>query len=53
VSISEVTAKRFRSGTPATQQLRVLPNAIHTEWYGPGGKSSALLERYRLTEGPC
>ena len=27
----------------------MLPNAIHAEWYGPGGKSSALLERYRLT----
>jgi len=50
VSISEITAMRFRSWTrSATQQLRVLPNAIHTEWYGPGGKSAELLERYRLT----
>jgi asparagine synthase (glutamine-hydrolysing) len=49
VSISEVTAKRFRSWVPAaTQQLRVLPNAIHAEWYGPGAKSPALLARYGL-----
>jgi glycosyltransferase involved in cell wall biosynthesis len=49
VAISDVTAKRFRSWVaPATQQLRVLPNAIHAEWYGPGAKSPALLARYGL-----
>src|SRR6185369_4377793 len=49
VSISQVTARKFRSWVEAgTQQLIVLPNAIHTEWYGPGAKNPALLERYRL-----
>jgi len=49
VSISAVTAERFRSWVPAaTQQLRVLPNAIHADWYGPGAKNPALLERYGL-----
>jgi glycosyltransferase involved in cell wall biosynthesis len=32
----------------ATQQLRVLPNAIHAEWYGPGARNPALLARYGL-----
>ena len=41
--------KKFHAWVPArTQQLRVLPNAIHAEWYGPGARSRALLERYRL-----
>jgi len=49
VSISDVTARKFRSWVAAgAQQLRVLPNAIHAEWYGPGAKSPALLERYGL-----
>jgi asparagine synthase (glutamine-hydrolysing) len=49
VAVSEMTAKKFRSwASSAKQQLHVLPNAIHAEWYGPGSKSCALLERYRL-----
>ena len=26
----------------------MLPNAIHADWYGPGAKNPALLERYGL-----
>lgn len=49
VSISEVTARRFRGWTsPAAHELGVLPNAIHTDWYAPGAKSPALLARYGL-----
>ncbi len=50
VSISDVTAQKFGSWAGiATQRMRMLPNAIHGEWYGPGAKSVKLLERYRLT----
>ncbi len=49
VSISDITAEKFRAWTRAgAQQLLVLPNAIHPEWYGPGAKNPALLQRYRL-----
>ena len=49
VSISDITAQKFRGWVRAgTQQLMVLPNAIHTEWYGPGARNPALLQRYRL-----
>ena len=49
VSISDITAQKFRAWARAgTQQLLVLPNAIHTEWYGPGAKNPALLKRYNL-----
>ena len=49
VSISDITAQKFRGWAPAgAQQLLVLPNAIHTEWYGPGAKNPALMQRYRL-----
>ena len=49
VSISDITAQKFRAWARAgTQQLMVLPNAIHPEWYGPGVKNPALLKRYRL-----
>lgn len=49
VSISDITAQKFRSwARPGVQQLLVLPNAIHTEWYGPGAKNPALLKRYGL-----
>lgn len=49
VAISAVTAWRFRSwASSTTQKLLLLPNAIHADWYGPGAKSPALLERYRL-----
>ncbi len=51
VSISEVTARRFRSwsASPA-QQVLVIPNAIHVEWYGPGARSRVLQERYGLRD---
>jgi len=49
VSVSGVTARRFGAWVSApTQQVRVLPNAIHTDWYAPGAKNPALLERYAL-----
>ena len=49
VSISDITARKFHAWVPSkTQQLSVLPNAIHPEWYGPGARSEALLARYRL-----
>jgi glycosyltransferase involved in cell wall biosynthesis len=49
VSISNVTAQKFRAWAgSAAQPVELLPNAIHAEWYGPGAKSPALLERYRL-----
>jgi glycosyltransferase involved in cell wall biosynthesis len=49
VAVSNVTAQRFRSwADSATQQLSVLPNAVHAEWYGPGAKSPVLLARYGL-----
>jgi len=49
VSISEITAQKFHTWVPSgKQQLRVLPNAIHAEWYGPGARSRTLLERYGL-----
>ncbi len=49
VSISATTAQRFRTWvSPRAQQLLVLPNAIHAEWYGPATKNPALLRRYSL-----
>jgi glycosyltransferase involved in cell wall biosynthesis len=49
VSISDITARKFHAWAPSkTQHLRVLPNAIHPAWYGPGARSEALLERYGL-----
>lgn len=49
VSISATTAQKFRTWvSPGTQQLLVLPNAIHADWYGPGTKNPALLRRYAL-----
>jgi asparagine synthase (glutamine-hydrolysing) len=49
VSISSTTAQKFRAwARPVAQHLRVLPNAIHAEWYGPGAKNPALLRRYAL-----
>jgi asparagine synthase (glutamine-hydrolysing) len=49
VSISEVTAGKFRAWSRVNgEHLRILPNAIHAEWYGPGKKNAALLERYGL-----
>src|SRR6185436_2494886 len=49
VSISTTTARKFHAwARPVAQHLRVLPNAIHAEWYGPGEKNPALLRRYAL-----
>jgi glycosyltransferase involved in cell wall biosynthesis len=49
VSISEVTARKFSTwANSVKRELIVLPNAIHTEWYGPGEKSRTLVERYGL-----
>jgi len=51
VAVSEVTAQRFRSWTKsATQQLLVLPNAIHAEWYSPGATNRELSNRYGLVD---
>jgi asparagine synthase (glutamine-hydrolysing) len=48
-SISEITARRFRAWSDAPGQcVVVLPNAIHTEWYGPGERSPVLLDRYGI-----
>ena len=48
-SISATTARQFRAwARPGHQHLRVLPNAIHAEWYGPGAKSPDLIQRYAL-----
>lgn len=49
VSISNVTALSFKSwANGSDQQLLVLPNAIHPDWYGPGIKDEGLLARYGL-----
>jgi asparagine synthase (glutamine-hydrolysing) len=49
VSISATTARKFRDwASPGAEQPRVLPNAIHTEWYGPGAKNPELIRRYAL-----
>jgi len=49
ISISDLTMKRFVkwSGLAPHKQF-LLPNAIHTEFYGPGGKDTVLLDRYGL-----
>src|SRR5206468_8152536 len=40
---------KFHAWVPsATRHMIVLPNAIHSEWYGPGSKNRVLLQRYRL-----
>ena len=49
LSISEITRDRFLgwSKLPAERGF-LLPNAVHTENYGPGPKSPELLQRYGL-----
>jgi glycosyltransferase involved in cell wall biosynthesis len=48
-SISEVTAQKFRTWNDSkAQQLLIIPNAIHTEWYGSAAKNPLLIERYGL-----
>jgi glycosyltransferase involved in cell wall biosynthesis len=49
ISISEVTLDRFLSWSsfdPA--RCRILPNAIHLDWYGSGTPNPRLVSRYRL-----
>lgn len=48
-SISHVTLKRFIDWTSVDpQKAIVVPNAIHLEWYRPGGKPDYLIRRYGL-----
>jgi asparagine synthase (glutamine-hydrolysing) len=49
VAVSELTAGRFRGWVRAPEQkVLVNPNGIHLDWYGPGPKDEALLDRYGL-----
>lgn len=49
ISISRVTADRFQSWSSFdSDAIRILPNAIHLDWYGDGPKSEVLLARYGL-----
>jgi len=49
VSISEVTRSRFQNWAEVdSRRFVILPNAIHTEWYGPGERNPELVSRYRL-----
>jgi len=49
VAISQVTKTRFLEWTnlPECRGV-VLPNAVHTEYFGPGLKIQNLLDRYRM-----
>lgn len=49
VSISQVTADRFRSWAPLGRKREwIIPNAIELGRFSPGPKSDALLNRYGL-----
>lgn len=49
VSISDVTRSKFAAwSSVGRDRITLLPNAIHTDWYGPGLRNSALVERYGL-----
>ena len=49
VSISHVTLKRFIDWTAIDPKRTIIvPNAIHLEWYRPGGKPDYLVRRYGL-----
>jgi phosphatidyl-myo-inositol dimannoside synthase len=49
VSISHVTAERFRSWAPLDGKAEwVLPNAIELDRFSPGPKDVGLIERYGL-----
>jgi len=51
VSISRITAERFRSWAPLkTKREWILPNAIELDRFSPGQKDPALLDRYALRE---
>jgi phosphatidyl-myo-inositol dimannoside synthase len=49
ISISEVTRAKFQSWSrTADERIAILPNAIHTEWYGVRPRNEALARRYGL-----
>jgi len=49
VSISDVTRRKFSEWSKVPEdRIAILPNAIHAEWYGPGGRDPALVQRYGL-----
>ena len=49
VSISHITLKRFVDWAAIDPQKAIIvPNAIHLEWYRPGGKPDYLVRRYGL-----
>jgi glycosyltransferase involved in cell wall biosynthesis len=49
VSISDVTREKFTGWSAVGRdRITILPNAIHTDWYGPGGRDPALVARYGL-----
>ena len=51
VSISRVTAERFRSWAPLDGKREwILPNAIELDRFSPGPKDAELLARYRLKD---
>jgi phosphatidyl-myo-inositol dimannoside synthase len=51
VSISQITADRFRSWAPLHAKRQwVLPNAIELDRFSPGPRNQGLLERYGLGE---
>lgn len=47
-AVSAFTRDRLASWSGRTLGCEVMPNAIHLDWYGPGAKAQALLDRYRL-----
>jgi asparagine synthase (glutamine-hydrolysing) len=51
VSISDVTRSKFVEWSHvARDKITLLPNAIHTEWYGPGSRKADLVARYGLQD---
>jgi len=49
ISISDITRKRFIAWSKFKEdRVFLLPNAIHTEKYGPGEKPKELIEKYNL-----
>ncbi len=49
VSISDVTRRKFIDWSKVGEdKIAILPNAIHADWYGPGGRDPELVRRYGL-----
>jgi glycosyltransferase involved in cell wall biosynthesis len=49
VSISDVTRRKFQDWSHVgADKITILPNAIHSEWYGPGARNPGLVRRYGL-----